>query len=155
MKWHPWSGCNRPNCKKPLHCKKILNYFELKKSFCLYFVFVYMSVWNRVHSETLFIFFPCRGENCNKSLKMFKKQPSRGALKKSHFGMGVLLWICCIFSEHLFLRVPLDGCFWSLTFDEIYDTYADFNNDLELDINTYILLIHTLSWLEKPVLKNI
>ena len=31
---------------------------------------------------------------------------------KSHFGMDVLLQICCIFSEHLFLRTPLDGCFW-------------------------------------------
>ena len=31
---------------------------------------------------------------------------------ETHFGMGVLLWICCIFSEHLFLRIPLDGCFW-------------------------------------------
>ena len=29
------------------------------------------------------------------------------------FGMGVLLQICCIFSEHLFLRKPLGGCFWS------------------------------------------
>ena len=25
-------------------------------------------------------------------------------------GMGVLLQICCIFSEHLFLRTPLEGC---------------------------------------------
>ena len=33
-------------------------------------------------------------------------------LLKSHFGMGVLLYICCIFSEHLFLRTPLDGCLW-------------------------------------------
>ena len=32
--------------------------------------------------------------------------------KISYFGMGVLLYICCIFSEHLFLRTPLDGCFW-------------------------------------------
>ena len=32
-------------------------------------------------------------------------------LLKSHFGMGVLLQICCIFSEHIFLRTPLDGCF--------------------------------------------
>ena len=31
---------------------------------------------------------------------------------KSHCGMGVLLQICCIFSEHLFLKWPLDGCFW-------------------------------------------
>ena len=27
----------------------------------------------------------------------------KATLFKSHFGMGVLLWICCIFSEHLFL----------------------------------------------------
>ena len=32
-------------------------------------------------------------------------------LLKSHFGMGVLLQICYIFSEHLFLGAPLDGCF--------------------------------------------
>ena len=37
-------------------------------------------------------------------------------LLKSHFGMGVLLWICCIFSEHLVLRTPLDGCFWIYNF---------------------------------------
>ena len=30
---------------------------------------------------------------------------------KSHFGMGVLLQIYCIFSKHLLLRKPLDGCF--------------------------------------------
>ena len=35
-------------------------------------------------------------------------------LLKSHFGMGVLLQICCIFPEHLFLRTALDGCFWNL-----------------------------------------
>ena len=29
----------------------------------------------------------------------------------SHFGMGFLLYICCIFSEYLFLRTPLKGCF--------------------------------------------
>ena len=28
-----------------------------------------------------------------------------------HFGMGVLLQICCIFSEHLILRTTLEGCF--------------------------------------------
>ena len=30
-------------------------------------------------------------------------------LLKSHFGMGALLEICCIFPEHLFLRTPVDG----------------------------------------------
>ena len=60
------------------------------------------------------------------------KQTSRGVLRKTcpenmqqiywrtpmpkcdfkwHFGMGVLLQICCIFSEHLFLRTPPEGSF--------------------------------------------
>ena len=30
---------------------------------------------------------------------------------KSHFGMGVILQICYIFSEHVFLKTPLVGCF--------------------------------------------
>ena len=34
-------------------------------------------------------------------------------LLKLHFGIGFLLQICCIFSEHLFLRTPLEGCFWT------------------------------------------
>ena len=33
---------------------------------------------------------------------------------KSHFGEGGLLYICCIFSERLLLRTPLDGYFWIL-----------------------------------------
>ena len=40
------------------------------------------------------------------------KKVALATLLKSRFGMGVLLWICCIFSEHLFLRTPLEGCFW-------------------------------------------
>ena len=35
-------------------------------------------------------------------------------LLKLHFSMGVLLYICCIFSEHLFLRTPLGGCFYNI-----------------------------------------
>ena len=29
-----------------------------------------------------------------------------------HFGIGILRYICCIFPEHVFLKIPLDGCFW-------------------------------------------
>ena len=29
---------------------------------------------------------------------------------KLHLSMGVLLWICCMFSGHLFLGTPLSGC---------------------------------------------
>ena len=42
-------------------------------------------------------------------------------LLKSHFCMVVLLYICCIFSEHLFLGTPLGGCFWKL-----YHVYWNF-----------------------------
>ena len=40
---------------------------------------------------------------------------SQPEVLKSHFGMGVLLF-CCIFSEHLFLETPLDGCFHVVLF---------------------------------------
>ena len=69
-----------------------------------------------------------------------QKQPSRGVLRKrcsenmqeiyrrtpmptcdfnkiaikSHCGMGVILKICCIFSECLFLGTPLSGCLCTL-----------------------------------------
>ena len=37
--------------------------------------------------------------------KFTGEHPCRSAnLLKSHFGMGVILKICCIFSEHLFIR---------------------------------------------------
>ena len=36
---------------------------------------------------------------------------SSATLLKSHFGMGIFVQICCIFSEHLFLKTPLEGCF--------------------------------------------
>ena len=34
----------------------------------------------------------------------------KATLLKPHFDMDVLLQICCIYSEHLFLRTPLEGC---------------------------------------------
>ena len=42
-------------------------------------------------------------------------------LLKSHFGMGALLSLCCIFSEDLFLRTPLGGCFWNLHIQSEYE----------------------------------
>ena len=36
------------------------------------------------------------------------------SLLKSHFDMGALLYNCCIFSEHLYIWPPLDGCFWRI-----------------------------------------
>ena len=48
-------------------------------------------------------------------------------LLKSHFGMGVLLWIYCIFSEQLFLGTPLSGCFWEFM---VYCLKHKFSNKL-------------------------
>ena len=39
--------------------------------------------------------------------------PVHSALKLN-FGIGVLMQICCMFSEHLFLRAPLEGWFCTL-----------------------------------------
>ena len=58
-------------------------------------------------------------------------------LLKSHFGMGVLLYICCIFSEHLFLRTPLDGCFWMI--------YVDFQTRISVPLTYQISLFCRLS----------
>ena len=44
--------------------------------------------------------------------KIYRRTPMpKCFFGKSHFGKGVFLYICYIFSEHLFLRTPLDGCF--------------------------------------------
>ena len=46
--------------------------------------------------------------------KFTGERPCKSVIKLL-FGMGVLLYIkfaACIFSEHIFLRTPLDGCFW-------------------------------------------
>ena len=48
-------------------------------------------------------------------LKMYRRTPmSRCEFNKLHFGTGVLYikFPACIFSERIFLRTPLDGCFW-------------------------------------------
>ena len=46
------------------------------------------------------------------------------ALLKSYFDMGVLLYICCIFSEHIFLRTPLEGCLWDKHFQKLLEMGA-------------------------------
>ena len=52
-------------------------------------------------------------------LKTFSKRTrefTRQLRLKSHFGMGVLPQICCIFSEHLFLRALMVGCLYKFSF---------------------------------------
>ena len=66
---------------------------------------------------------PSRGDlskRCSKNRSKFiRKLPCRTAISikllvnllKSHFGMGVLPQICCMFSNHLFLRTRLEAVF--------------------------------------------
>ena len=67
---------------------------------------------------------PSRGvlrKNCSENKQqIYRRTPmskcdlNKVALQpKPHFGMGVQ--ICSIFSEHLFLRTPLEGCFCLFT----------------------------------------
>ena len=58
-------------------------------------------------------------KRCSKNMQQIYRRTAMqkcdlGMKVQSNFSMGVLLWICCIFSEHLFLRTPLDGYFWQL-----------------------------------------
>ena len=68
---------------------------------------------------------PSRGvlrKRCSENMQQIYKTPCRSVmatLLKLHFGMDVLLKICCIFSEHLFLRTPPDSCFCDLEIENI------------------------------------
>ena len=48
---------------------------------------------------------------CSKFTREHPYQSYHAVSLKSYFGMGFLLKICCIFSEHLFLITPLNCCF--------------------------------------------
>ena len=48
------------------------------------------------------------GKSCSKNMQQICRRTS---LLKPPFGMGVLLLICCIFSEHPFIRKPMEGYF--------------------------------------------
>ena len=48
----------------------------------------------------------CPERNISKQSSPFE------TLLKSHFDTVVLLQICCIYSEKLFVRTPAEGCFW-------------------------------------------
>ena len=55
-------------------------------------------------------------ERCSENMQqIYRRTPmSKCEFNKLHFSMGALLYIkfaACIFSEHVFLRTPLDGCF--------------------------------------------
>ena len=49
-------------------------------------------------------------------LKIYSKftgeHPCKATFLKSCFDIGALLYNCCIFSEHVLIRTPAEGCFW-------------------------------------------
>ena len=80
-------------------------------SFCLFWVIkgkltVGAQTCNFIKKETLAQVFSCEFCQIFKNNYFYRKPPVEA------FCIGVLLYICCIFSEHLFLRTPLEGCFW-------------------------------------------
>ena len=69
-----------------------------------------------INVKTLIDSFLGYSKYLHKDACIIKKQPPKGVpckanLLKPHFDMGVLLKICCIFSDHLFLGTPLGGWF--------------------------------------------
>ena len=68
-------------------------------------------------------------------------------LLKSHFDMGVLLQVCCTFSEHFFLITPLEGCFCILVM-EAYSYLVVFIYNLryyiKISINSKIFQIYNV-----------
>ena len=69
-------------------------------------------------------------------LKICLKISCFAALLKSHFGMVVLLQICCIFSEHLFLRTPLGDCF------SLEPVVEEFHGDAQKYYMNFFGLLH-------------
>ena len=64
-----------------------------------------------INVKTLIDSFLCYSKYLHKKACIIQKQPPKGVpckanLLKPHFGMGVPLKICCIFSDHLFLGTP-------------------------------------------------
>ena len=63
------------------------------------------------------------------------EHPSKSEFNILHFGMGVLLYIkfaACTFSEHIFLRTPLDGCFW-------YRLFSTLSNRIWKGVNLHVV----------------
>ena len=105
-------------------------------------------------------------QTCNTKLQNYtQKQPSRGVprkscsknmqqiyrscfatLLKSHFRMVVLLQICCIFSERLFLKTPLGGCFCTYKQNyiqtQITNTYSIMNTKLTAKVVSSTVMFH-------------
>ena len=66
---------------------------------------------------------------------------SKATLLKSHFGMGALLYICYIFSEHLFLRTPQGGYFWLMIKIWLSKSIAEHSVKLFSEISIFHMML--------------
>ena len=111
-------------------------------------------IWSKIYKSPFYAMLPFI-QTCNTKLQNdTQKQPSRGVprkrcsknkqqiyrscfatLLKSHFRMVVLLQICCIFSERLFLKTPLGSCFctYKQNYIQTQITNTLFNNEYKAD----------------------
>ena len=75
-------------------------------------------------------------KRCSENMQqIYRRTPmSKYEFNKLHFGMGVLLYIkfaTCIFSEHIFLRTPLDDCVW-------YRVFSTLSSFIWKEVNFYV-----------------
>ena len=84
-------------------------------------------------------------------------------LLKSHFSMGVLLKICCIFFRTPFPKTPLRGCFWpSQANNEVHKVKAKIrrkaittNDTCQCILGTELQNISATAAVNVPALKDI
>ena len=71
------------------------------------------NVLNSLYQKQPFrnIFRKMCSENMHAANFIYRTLMLKCNLLKPHLGMGVLLWICCIFLKYPFPRTPLDHCF--------------------------------------------
>ena len=110
---------------------------------------------------------PFRGvlrKRCSEDMQqIYSRTPmSKCEFNKLHFGMGVLLYIkfaACIFSEYIFLRTPLESCFWYRLFSKhssciwkgvnswkINERQKNFHEVLESGVGVEIKRHYILPW---------
>ena len=97
---------------------EVISRFSLPKSVCTFFPrflsflhskhFGHFELGNKLFKVALS--YSKNLESLKRCSEFTEEHQCRSVLK-SHFDMGILLQICCIFSELLFLRTPTEGCY--------------------------------------------
>ena len=80
---------------------------------------IYFTYWVNLRSSSILLLKPIYiqthpfrgvlGKRCTENIQQIYRRTPMTKCDFSTLGMDVLLYICCIFSENLLLRTPLDG----------------------------------------------